>query len=49
MILRYGIGITWQIEGIGEENPRLEYSDLLSIRDGLRRELADLSAHREAA
>lgn len=42
MILKYGIGITWQIEDNGKESPRLEYSDMLSTRDGLRREAAEM-------
>lgn len=39
MILRYGIGVSFRIEEIGRTNPRLEYVDLLAIRDGLRLEL----------
>lgn len=40
MILKYGIGITWKIEELGRKNPRLEYSDLITIRDGLRQTVA---------
>jgi len=42
MFLKYGIGVTFQIELMAKENPRLEYVDLLAIRVGLRNELARL-------
>ena len=42
MFLKYGIGVTFQIELTAKENPRLEYVDLLAARDGLRSELARL-------
>lgn len=40
MILRYGIGATWKVEELGQHNPRMVYTDLLDIRNGLRREAA---------
>jgi hypothetical protein len=39
LVLDIGESAVREVERIGKENPRLEYSDLLEIRDGLRREL----------
>lgn len=39
MLMWYGEARVKQLERIGKDNPRLEYTDLLEIRDGLRREL----------
>lgn len=44
MILKYGIGVTLQIEMLGEENPKLSYVDVLKIRDRLRQEAVRLAA-----
>jgi len=44
MILRHGIGVTFRLEHIGKENPRITYSQLLEIRDGLRAELERIKA-----
>lgn len=39
MILKYGIGVTWQIEGLAKDNPRVTYVELLQIRNRLRAEV----------
>lgn len=44
MNLWYGIEKAEELERIGKENPRLEYVDLLTIRDGLRAELARMKS-----
>lgn len=39
LALEYGEPLVADLDRIGRENPRLEYSDLITIRDGLRAEL----------
>lgn len=46
MFLLYGVGVTWRIEGIAQDNPRLTHTELLEIRDGLKEELARLQRQR---
>lgn len=42
MVLFYGAKRVAELERIGKENPRVEYPQLLKIRDGLRAELMRL-------
>lgn len=49
MILKYGIGITWKIEELAQQNPRLTYVELLAIRDGLRATAREFESRGELA
>jgi hypothetical protein len=49
LVLDIGESAVREVERIGRANARLEYSDLLEIRDGLRRELESYQAEKRAA
>lgn len=49
LVLEYDKATVERLDRIARENPHLEYSDLLEIRDGLRRELVTYELGRKEA